>query len=157
MKTLLLLQYEMVKDSRQALLKYCASLLPIHFVEDITSFGRGSIRNLLIHTINTYKFWLKENAFNEIVIYQDVQDYHSIDNIIPLYSQVDILVENFLKVFKDKYHVPLTIPGDRGSEKTITPLMLFTHVITHEFHHKGQILSMSRHLGYIPHDTDIIR
>ncbi len=37
------------------------------------------------------------------------------------------------------------------------PLKLFTHVITHEFHHKGQILSLSRHLGYVRVDTDIIR
>ncbi|MNL32837.1 DinB family protein [compost metagenome] len=37
------------------------------------------------------------------------------------------------------------------------PLKLFTHVTTHEYHHKGQILSLSRHLGYTPVDTDIIR
>ncbi len=41
--------------------------------------------------------------------------------------------------------------------KNTTPFELFTHVITHEFHHKGQVLSLSRHLGYIPVDTDIIR
>ncbi|MCB0535444.1 MAG: hypothetical protein KDD14_24780 [Saprospiraceae bacterium] len=37
------------------------------------------------------------------------------------------------------------------------PLRLFTHIVTHEFHHKGQILSLSRHLGYTPVDTDIMR
>ena len=38
-----------------------------------------------------------------------------------------------------------------------TPLQLFTHTITHEFHHKGQVMSMSRLLGYVPVDADIIR
>ena len=33
---------------------------------------------------------------------------------------------------------------------------LFTHVITHEFHHKGQLLTLSRILGYVPPDEDII-
>ncbi|MNY69859.1 DinB family protein [compost metagenome] len=37
------------------------------------------------------------------------------------------------------------------------PFKVFTHVITHEYHHKGQILSLSRHLGYTPVDTDIMR
>ncbi|MCB0624495.1 MAG: hypothetical protein KDC43_11415, partial [Saprospiraceae bacterium] len=34
---------------------------------------------------------------------------------------------------------------------------LFTHVVTHEFHHKGQILSLTRHLGFVPVDTDVMR
>ncbi|MCU5378655.1 hypothetical protein OCA08_16075 [Bacillus cereus] len=36
-----------------------------------------------------------------------------------------------------------------------TPLWLLTHTETHEFHHKGQIVSMARHLGYNPPDTDL--
>jgi uncharacterized damage-inducible protein DinB len=44
-----------------------------------------------------------------------------------------------------------------GRNETATPLQLFTHVITHEFHHKGQILSRCRQLGYVPVDTDILR
>ncbi|HEX8506591.1 MAG TPA: DinB family protein [Hymenobacter sp.] len=39
----------------------------------------------------------------------------------------------------------------------LSPLQLFPHVITHEFHHKGQILSMSRLLGHVPVDTGAIR
>ena len=31
---------------------------------------------------------------------------------------------------------------------SITPLWLLTHTETHEFHHKGQIVSVARHLGY---------
>jgi uncharacterized damage-inducible protein DinB len=45
---------------------------------------------------------------------------------------------------------------NNGSHDT-SAFQIFTHVITHEFHHKGQILSLSRHLGYTPVDTDIIR
>ena len=36
-----------------------------------------------------------------------------------------------------------------------TPLWLLTHTETHEFHHKGQIVAMARHLGYNPPDTDL--
>ncbi|WP_423227985.1 DinB family protein [Sabulibacter ruber] len=30
-------------------------------------------------------------------------------------------------------------------------------MITHEFHHKGQIPSLGRHLGFVPDDTDVVR
>ena len=45
----------------------------------------------------------------------------------------------------------------RGGKGITTPATIFADVTTHEFHHKGQILSISRHLGYVPVDTDIIR
>lgn len=32
-----------------------------------------------------------------------------------------------------------------------------THVMTHEFHHKGKIMTMGRMLGYTPPDADVIR
>ncbi|MCB0640529.1 MAG: ATP-binding cassette domain-containing protein, partial [Phaeodactylibacter sp.] len=44
-----------------------------------------------------------------------------------------------------------------GKPQETEALKLFTHVITHEFHHKGQVLSFSRHLGYTPVDTDVLR
>ena len=37
-----------------------------------------------------------------------------------------------------------------------TRIWLLTHTETHEFHHKGQIASMARHLGYVPPNTDLI-
>ncbi|TDH29325.1 hypothetical protein EXU57_00555 [Segetibacter sp. 3557_3] len=44
-----------------------------------------------------------------------------------------------------------------GTVSQATPLQVYTHVITPEFHHKGQVLTLSRQQGYIPADTDIIR
>lgn len=75
-----------------------------------------------------------------------------------LYTSVDEVVENFMNEFKDRWMnaMILNIPRRDGSVTT-TPLTIFTHVITHEFHHKGQILSKGRRLGHLPPDTDIIR
>ncbi|MGI8600731.1 MAG: DinB family protein, partial [Chitinophagaceae bacterium] len=72
------------------------------------------------------------------------------------FNSVDKLADEFIGVFQNDSFKELKIIVN---ENTIskTPFELFTHVITHEFHHKGQILSLSRHLGYLPVDTDIIR
>jgi uncharacterized damage-inducible protein DinB len=48
------------------------------------------------------------------------------------------------------------VPG-RDIQLTVTALELLTHVTTHEYHHKGQVLTISRQLGYTPVDTDLIR
>jgi uncharacterized damage-inducible protein DinB len=64
----------------------------------------------------------------------------------------------FLEKYQNNFDEPFTaLIKHRGFLMTLSPLQLYTHVITHEFHHKGQMLSMSRILGYIPVDTDAIR
>jgi uncharacterized damage-inducible protein DinB len=85
-------------------------------------------------------------------------DVENLNDIKLLFEQVDFIVQEFLEKYSDDYQVSLTktIPR-KGIKLILTPLQLFTHVITHEFHHKGQILTMSRLLGYIPADTDVIR
>ena len=86
------------------------------------------------------------------------ESFTNIQGIYALFGQVDQMMEKFLVHFKDRMDEPLAIPMTRlGKTINASPLTIFTHVITHEFHHKGQILSMSRHLGYKPIDTDVIR
>lgn len=37
-----------------------------------------------------------------------------------------------------------------------SPRQLLMHAVTHEFHHKGQIVAMLRQLGHAPQNTDIL-
>ncbi|MEO7312132.1 MAG: DinB family protein [Chitinophagaceae bacterium] len=73
-----------------------------------------------------------------------------------LFDEVDAMMNAFIDSLKD---APLRdiVYELNGVIISGSPLKLFSHVITHEFHHKGQILSLSRHLGYVPVDTDMIR
>jgi|HubBroStandDraft_1064217.scaffolds.fasta_scaffold339872_2 uncharacterized damage-inducible protein DinB len=50
---------------------------------------------------------------------------------------------------------PVGAPDEGGPQRVVTPLQVFTQVVTNEFDHKGRTLSMCRQLGYIPSDTDI--
>jgi len=80
----------------------------------------------------------------------------SVKNIsaaINIFVTVDQLMTEFLES-NPSNPIAYEIRGGKG---ITTPATIFAHVTTHEFHHKGQILSISRHLGYVPVDTDIIR
>lgn len=157
MKEVIETQYKMIRGSRNVLLDYCDSITPEHFITENGGFGRGgSMRNLLVHNGTTYQYWIGGHALGREMIYPIYDSIVTVKDIRNFYKNIDALVTEFIEHFKDDYNNPISTERD-GKIITATPLEVFTHVITHEFHHKGQILSISRQLGYLPVDTDIMR
>ncbi len=158
MEQLLLSQYAGVKGARQALFSYCGSMNENALFEKIAAFNNNYIVDLLVHNANTYISWLKNFGLDGALPFYETEDIKDLDDIKLLFEKVDLIVGDFLQKYKDDYEQLLTKEIKRkGITVTLTPLQLFTHVITHEFHHKGQMLTMSRLLGYTPIDTDVIR
>lgn len=150
-------QYEFVKGSRAVLLDYCDTLLPMHFTAETTGFGRGgSIRNLLVHNGHVYRYWIGAHALGREMEYPEYTDIMTVQDCRVFYASVNDLLGEFISRFGDLPTAALSSTRDNRTTSTTT-LEVFTHVITHEFHHKGQMLSISRSLGYTPPDTDIIR
>ena len=150
-------QYEAIQGSRHALFEYCKTISEQDLLNENSSFGRGgSIRNLLVHIANVYEFWIAKNALVKKISFTAYQSKQNINEIIAVFEQVDIFMQEFIELFRENETIQIEYELN-GSQNRVSLLKLFTHVITHEFHHKGQILSLSRHLGYIPVDTDIIR
>ncbi|TWR25127.1 DUF664 domain-containing protein [Mucilaginibacter pallidiroseus] len=158
MYTALLHQYQFVKGSREALLNYCVTLSPEHLNQPVAEFNNRSIGFLLTHVANVYLHWIDAIAQNKQPHYFDDNAVHSVASLKQSLDLADVSVNDFLQYHKDNLETPAqyTIPA-RNQTHELSPLQIFTHVTTHEFHHKGQILSMSRILGYTPVDTDIIR
>jgi uncharacterized damage-inducible protein DinB len=154
--TMLKQQYELVRSARSVLLDYCETITAEHFTAENSTFGRGSIRNLLIHNANTYQWWIGKTALQREVGFTEYDAISDVAQTRALFDQIDAFMQDFFIRFEANQLEPVSASL---REKTFmsTPLELFTHSITHEFHHKGQILSLSRHLGYVPADTDIIR
>lgn len=153
---MLALQYDLVKQSREVLLQYCATIAAQDFCVENSAFGRGSIRNLLVHIGNTYEFWLGKQALQKEIIFSTYESVVSVGEARLLFQKIDVLVADFMAQFSQDYLSELEVSINNANTKA-SPLKLFTHVITHEYHHKGQILSLSRHLGYLPVDTDVMR
>lgn len=149
-------QYELVRDSRKILFSYCRTISENDFLNQNSSFGRGgSIRNLLVHIVNTYEFWIAKHALQKNIIFSEYDSKRNIDDVVVVFDTVDSLMNEFIDVYNNlETDIDFEINGEINIVK---PLKLFTHVITHEYHHKGQILSLSRHMGYTPVDTDIMR
>ena len=158
MHELLIQQYENIKGARHALFAYCESMDNADLFKKVEAFNDSTISDLLLHSGNTYISWLENFGLDGTLPFYENDDIKELKEIKILYEQVDLFVHEFLKKYSDDYMRSLTREIKRkGITLTLTPLQLFTHVMTHEFHHKGQILTMSRLLGYVPADTDVIR
>ena len=150
-------QYQMVRDSRKALFDYCKTISAGDFLKENSSFGRGgSMRNLLVHIANAYGFWIGQYGLNKNMLFSEYESKQNVEAVIELFEQVDSLVFEFITSLQDNEMKNINYEIN-GIKNSVQPFKLFTHVITHEFHHKGQILSISRQLGYTPVDTDIVR
>jgi uncharacterized damage-inducible protein DinB len=149
-------QYYYVRDSRQVLFNYCRTISENDFLNQNTSFGRGgSIRNLLVHIVNTYEFWIAKHALKKHIVFSEYESKKTINDVVIIFLSIDSLMNEFTEAYDNpEIDIEFEINGEKNIVK---PLKLFTHVITHEFHHKGQILSLSRHMDYTPVDTDIMR
>lgn len=149
-------QYEYVLSSRNTLLTYIGTISQQDFLADNSSFGRGSIRNLLVHICQTYCAWIGERALGIKQDFLPFENYQNLSDCQSYFAQVDEYIGLFTEKFKGNEQQQIELERN-GESLIVNPLKLFTHVITHEFHHKGQIMSLSRHLGYTPVDADIIR
>jgi uncharacterized damage-inducible protein DinB len=148
-------QYDFVQGSRQVLFDFCKTMAPENFIDENTAFGNTSIRNLLVHTANTYEFWIAKLALKKDVAFSARNSNKGIADVLKLFNSVDLFMSEFIpRLESSASEIEYEINGVKGMAK---PFKIFSHVITHEYHHKGQILSLSRHLGYTPVDTDIMR
>jgi uncharacterized damage-inducible protein DinB len=149
-------QYQQVKGSRQVLFDYCGMISPYDFIRSHPSFGNGgSIRSLLIHVANTYEAWIAQRALHQIPRFVEDDTVADMTGILPIYEQIDSYMQRFMEGMQENQ--ALIEYEKEGIKSYVSPLQLFSHVVTHEFHHKGQLLSLSRLWGYVPVDTDIIR
>ncbi|MFO7448431.1 MAG: DinB family protein [Ignavibacteriaceae bacterium] len=155
MQKILKSQYKLVMDSRKRFLKYCESISYEHLNQQIENFGRGSISNLLIHISSAYEYWLGEVSLAKDISYFGYDIPREVKEIYELFERVDNIAAEFLETFKDNYDI--LFEGNTGQRNVkASAFQLFLHVITHEFHHTGQILSMSRHLGYTPPNSGVV-
>ncbi|UAY56069.1 DinB family protein [Arachidicoccus terrestris] len=150
-------QYDLIRGSRARLLNYCQTISNEDFLNENSSFGLGgSIRNLLVHIVNTYQSWIIKRALQKNIDFTEYSAVKTNEEAETLFRFIDEEVMTFIEKYEMTLFEKIRLDV-RGTIKPLSPFELFTHVTTHEFHHKGQILSLSRHLGYTPVDTDIIQ
>ncbi|MCU9614902.1 DinB family protein [Caldibacillus lycopersici] len=149
-------QYDWIRRTRELLFRYCETLSPTDYVKELESFAGDSIRNLHVHVADCYRVWLAIRAQRMSLPQISPESITTVQEMREFFRQIDVIVAEFLQKFQGKWDDTVHVTFADGQKMEFTALWLFTHTITHEFHHKGQIVKIGRQLGYIPPDTDLI-
>lgn len=150
-------QYNWIRSTREKLFQYCETLSLEDYIYALENFGWGSIRNLHVHVAECYQSWLANFGLKKGIILVTPEQVNNVQDMRQVFKEIDELVYEFLEKYDGNWDFGITGPVSwQDEEEELTTLWLYTHVVTHEFHHKGQIVSISRALGHIPVDTDLI-
>lgn len=153
-------QYEWIRSARQNMFAFLEELPPQILHQPVPEFGHGTIMRTHLHVVDAYRFWLESFAFKKINEHWDIPAVYEIDRADvkfdrERFAEADELVQRFINEYRDRWSEPIEQDESwQGYPKAPTPLLLMTHVQTHEFHHKGQIVSMARLLGFPPPADD---
>lgn len=160
MKDVLKQQYSFIRSTRQTLFAFLEEIPLQKLHNTVPNFGNSSIIRTHIHVADCYLGWLGKFALklSDFSIATDYDIEHSdVKKVRDRFELVDEVVQQFLYEFNSRWFEKITNQVKWQEEPwSTTPLWLLTHTETHEFHHKGQIVSMARHLGYNPPDTDLV-
>lgn len=150
--------YDLVRRTREVLLEFTQSLPNEVYTLERPDFAYGSIRNIHAHVAFCYLAWvgvaLGYKREDLIVPAEQILDATAMRE---RFKFVDSIAEEALEKFTTPEE-PLEFEHRSGNLK-LTQRWLLLHPITHEFHHKGQLLALARVLEHpLPEgvDTDLV-
>ncbi len=150
-------QYDLVRMTRETLFTFLENIPAGALHADVPGFGSGTIARVHLHAAGCYMHWLGGFArIRSNPEFPTEEEIRSADGPVlrHWFSRSDAVVNEFLQTYGNRFRE--LIYNQSEAPMGLTPLWLMTHAMTHEFHHKGQIVAMARQLGHAPPDTDLV-
>ncbi|MGE0362122.1 MAG: DinB family protein [Vicinamibacterales bacterium] len=152
--------YGWVRRTRETVFDWTASLPPAIYTAERPEFAVGSLRTVQAHAGQCYLWWTGHFGLglDWAALDRDPLTIHDVAAMRAYYRQVDEVVAQALATFADPDR-EFTIRHPEAGSMRVTRRWLLMHPLTHEFHHKGQMLAMGRTLGHpfpAGADTDLV-
>ncbi len=178
------LMYDWVKRTREKLFEYTESLPNKMYLQEQPGLPSSSLRDIHAHVANMYEWFIgrfymgvepyqqqlaalppsevaTHAARTEAIIALERAETLRLTDVSAMrrkFLEVDTLLERAFETF-DGLDEPFEITRASGRRTVVTQRWLLVSNITHEFHHKGQMLAFGRALGYpLPEsiETDMV-
>ncbi len=123
--------------------------------QPISGFGHASVWKQLVHILMCEEGWVHDLQNKTFAGWRE-EECPTIGDIRAARERVRGATRTYLEnLTEEQLNTTLAErPADWGGELR-SPAFILLHVITHAFHHKGQIVAMLRILGYPAPDTDL--
>jgi uncharacterized damage-inducible protein DinB len=143
--------------ARIRLLRFLAELEREDYIRPLECLAGESIRDRMVHIVDAEGFWMSvlQNRVHDGL---RPADYPDVDALVPRSHEATDRTLNLLHTADADWFIRqslFSLPG-RSAPVPLIPSMVVLHVLTHEFHHKGQICAAARSIGYEPPDLDLI-
>jgi uncharacterized damage-inducible protein DinB len=123
----------------------------------LAGFGHATIREQITHVLTTEARWVRALQLLPVRQY-GLGNLATMDDFRRAKKDVSGSTIAYLDSLSDeKLNSELETYSDEWIGPRRCPAFILMHVITHSFHHKGQIVAMLRLLGYPAPDTDMQR
>jgi uncharacterized damage-inducible protein DinB len=127
------------------------------YLREVSGFGFRTLREQTIHIFNCEGFWihtLQGLRYNN----RTPEDCPALADVRLLQKEVSESTHAYLSTLTDQQlDTDAELHFSDGDVALRTPAFVLHHVLTHAFHHKGQIVAMCRALGHPAPDTDLSR
>ncbi len=137
------------------LLRHVASVPDEAWHKPIPGFGHASVWEQLVHILTCEEGWVHDLQ-NKSYAGWCAEDRPTMAALRASKDRIRVATRTYVASLTEE-QLNMTIPerpADWGGELR-SPAFILLHVITHAFHHKGQIVAMLRILGYPAPDTDL--
>jgi uncharacterized damage-inducible protein DinB len=139
--------YSCADGSRETQFSHLESLPADRFARLIPGFGHGSIRDTLVHIATMERAW-RDGVLGAHAPAPALGGA-TLPDVRALFEDNSALTRAFVAEITDQemsaYRV-VRLPWS-GTRCRVCPGWVLLHVVTHEFHHRGQVAAMCRSLG----------
>jgi uncharacterized damage-inducible protein DinB len=136
-------------------LDHLATLPADAYTKDVPGFGFPNLRAQVIHLLGCEDRWVHRlrdlpSGDWDLSCWPTVADARTLENQVTAHT-----LEYLSGLTDQQLNTPTTLHFPDGDTAVRTPALVLHHMLTHAFHHKGQIVAMCRILGYPAPDTDL--
>jgi uncharacterized damage-inducible protein DinB len=137
------------------LLAHVANLPDELWHRPISGFGHPSIWKQLVHILTCEEGWVHDLQNRPFACWY-AEDCPTLAALQASKNRVLEATRTYLgNLTEEQLNTIIEAPPADWAGELRSPAFILLHVITHAFHHKGQVVAMLRILGYPPPDTDL--
>lgn len=147
--------HSMTHDRLDLLLNHVATVPDDLLYKPISGFGHPSVWTQLTHILTCEEGWIHDLQNQTFSSWHD-RDCPTIAALLAAKERIREATRTYLATLSEaQLNTTLTNRPADWSGELRSPAFILLHVITHAFHHKGQIVAMLRILGHPAPDTDL--
>lgn len=141
---------------RERVCDFLATIPPADLTRDMKT-GWSSISATMVHCLESEEYWVqyalqkgKRPAF-------DYAAYPALEQVRSLAAEVQSRTLAYVAGLTDEdLRSTGSVTFSSGTVMEFTLAKVFVHIITHDVHHRGQVMAMARQQGHSPPELDLL-